>query len=87
MLCECYLRIKLWFIFRADVTAGVFLHNAAEQWIDVSYSKNPTTHFMAEGGTLDLFVLLGPTPKDVVRQFTNLTGKAVLPQVFSVLIF
>jgi alpha 1,3-glucosidase len=37
---------------------------------------------MVESGLLDLFVLLGPTPTEVVRQYVSLTGTAHLPQVF-----
>lgn len=58
------------------------MHNAAEQWVDISYkSPKPSTYFMVEGADFDLFLLAGPTPKDVVRQFTALTGKADLPPV------
>jgi alpha 1,3-glucosidase len=38
---------------------------------------------MVESGLLDLFVLLGPTPTEVVRQYVGLTGTAHLPQVFN----
>lgn len=36
---------------------------------------------MVEGAAFDLFVLIGPTPRDVVQQITNLTGTGNLPQV------
>jgi hypothetical protein len=36
---------------------------------------------MVESGLLDLFILLGPTPTEVVRQYVSLTGTAHLPQV------
>lgn len=56
--------------------------------MDIDYegseSTNGSAYFMVESGTFDLFVLLGPTPKDVVRQYTNLTGVAHLPQVTNV---
>jgi hypothetical protein len=38
-------------------------------------------HFMSESGVFDLFVLMGPTPKDAVKQYASLTGVAPLPQV------
>ncbi|KAJ3640643.1 hypothetical protein Zmor_027193 [Zophobas morio] len=38
---------------------------------------------MAEIGTLDVFVLLGPSPTEVVRQYTKLTGTAHLPQLWA----
>ncbi|KAJ8921961.1 hypothetical protein NQ315_008595 [Exocentrus adspersus] len=65
-------------------TSGMFLHNAAQQWVDIDYNgDNPSAYFMAESGTLDLFVMVGPTPKEIVRQFTNLTGIAHLPQLWT----
>ncbi|KAJ8927404.1 hypothetical protein NQ314_020184, partial [Rhamnusium bicolor] len=68
----------------AKRTSGIFLHNAAEQWVDISYGGNsPSAYFMVESGTFDLFALLGPTPREVVRQFTNLTGVAHLPQLWT----
>lgn len=50
----------------------------------VSGSKSDSqvdTHFMSESGVFDLFILMGPKPKDVVRQYAALTGVAPLPQV------
>lgn len=40
------------------------------------------THFMSESGVIDMFVLMGPTPQEAVRQYAALTGVAPLPQVF-----
>ncbi|RZB84916.1 neutral alpha-glucosidase AB, partial [Asbolus verrucosus] len=37
-------------------------------------------HFMSESGVFDLFILMGPSPKDAVRQYASLTGVAPLPQ-------
>ncbi|KAJ8949565.1 hypothetical protein NQ318_016196, partial [Aromia moschata] len=65
-------------------TSGIFFHNAAEEWIDISYKGDrPSAHFMVESGTFDMFVLFGPTTQAVVRQFTNLTGVAHLPQLWT----
>lgn len=41
------------------------------------------THFMSESGVVDLFVFMGPTPRDAVRQYAAITGTAPLPQVFN----
>lgn len=40
------------------------------------------THFMSESGVIDLFVFMGPTPAEAVRQYAALTGVAPLPQVW-----
>lgn len=41
------------------------------------------THWFAEAGVLDLFFLLGPSPKDVFLQYASLTGFPALPPLFS----
>ncbi|BES89296.1 neutral alpha-glucosidase AB [Nesidiocoris tenuis] len=41
------------------------------------------THFMSESGDIDVFILPGPKPMDVFRQYTALTGTAPLPPIFS----
>lgn len=40
-------------------------------------------HFMSESGIVDAFILLGSTPLDTFKQYTDLTGTAPLPQLFS----
>lgn len=43
----------------------------------VSGSKsdsNINVHFMSESGLMDIFVLMGPSIKDAVKQYTLLTG-------------
>ncbi|CAH1964832.1 unnamed protein product [Acanthoscelides obtectus] len=66
-------------------TTGIFLHNAAEQWVDIRYTKDgsPSAHFMVDSGSFDLFVMLGPNIENVVQQFTDLTGKAQMPQLWT----
>lgn len=53
----------------------------------VSGSKKqepPSAHFMSESGIVDVFVLLGPSPNDAFRQYTDLTGSGYLPQMFAI---
>lgn len=43
--------------------------------------KEPlAAHFMSESGIVDVFVLLGETPQNTFKQYTDLTGSAPLPQ-------
>lgn len=83
---------------RKDSTVGVFWLNGAETWIDVIKEKeahNPLslgigsktdtkTHWFSESGLIDVFVFLGPTPKDVTKAYGELTGYTQLPQEFSI---
>ena len=83
---------------RKDSTVGVFWLNAAETWVDIvkrKYSSNPLnlgtsgstsdvdTHWFSESGLLDVYVFLGPTPKDVIEDYSALTGNTQLPQLFA----
>ncbi|KAF9127236.1 hypothetical protein BGW39_006025 [Mortierella sp. 14UC] len=75
-----------------DKTAGVFWMNAAETWIDIekiestsgSDRRTTRTHWFSEAGVLDLFVFLGPTHRDIFRQYSSLVGATALPQSFSI---
>ncbi|EEB17338.1 Neutral alpha-glucosidase AB precursor, putative [Pediculus humanus corporis] len=40
-------------------------------------------HFMSESGIIDVFLLMGPSPDDVLKQYASLTGTSPLPQMFS----
>ena len=39
------------------------------------------THWFFEDGIIDVFVLLGPGPKDIFTQYASLTGNTPLPPV------
>ena len=40
------------------------------------------THWMSESGIIDIFIILGPRPYDVFRQYASLTGTQALPPVW-----
>eukprot|EP00743_Colponemidia_sp_Colp-15_P003065 GILK01003313.1.p1 GENE.GILK01003313.1~~GILK01003313.1.p1 ORF type:complete len:953 (+),score=172.61 GILK01003313.1:342-2861(+) len=71
-------------------TVGLFWVNPSETWIDVSQindeSGNPgsSTHWYSESGIMDVFFLLGPSPRKVFSQYASITGTAPLPQYFSI---
>lgn len=83
---------------KKDSTVGVFWLNAAEMWVDIAKEKeahNPLslgigaktdtkTHWFSESGLVDVFIFLGPTPKDVTKAYGELTGFTQLPQEFSI---
>ncbi|KAK9162356.1 hypothetical protein Syun_003258 [Stephania yunnanensis] len=78
-------------------TNGFFWLNAAEMQIDVlgkgwdaedgialpSSQERIDTHWMSEAGIVDAFFFLGPEPKDVVQQYTSVTGRPSMPQHFA----
>ncbi|ENN82337.1 hypothetical protein YQE_01288, partial [Dendroctonus ponderosae] len=63
-------------------TSGIFVHNGAEMWVKID-TDEMSAYFMVDAGLLDLFVLMGPTLSETVRQYTDLTGKPHLPQLWA----
>lgn len=65
----------------AESTVGIFNAIASETWIDVSHptEQSTLTHWMSESGILDVFLLPGPTPEDVFKQYAGLTGTTAMP--------
>lgn len=39
------------------------------------------THWFSESGIIDVFMMLGPKPADVFKQYAKLTGTTPLPPV------
>lgn len=83
---------------KARGTSGFFWLNAAEMQIDVlgdgwdggesralmgSNEKRIDTLWMSEAGVVDVFFFVGPGPKDVVRQYVEVTGLPAMPQLFA----
>ncbi len=83
---------------RKGSSAGIFWLNAAETWVDIVKTKtsaNPLslgigsktstqTHWISETGLVDVFVMLGTTPKDIIKTYGELTGYSTLPPSFSI---
>lgn len=65
-------------------TVGVFWFNPTETFVDVSHSGNKSnTHWMSESGIVDIFLMPGPDPSSLYKQYGKLTGTTPLPPVFS----
>jgi mannosyl-oligosaccharide alpha-1,3-glucosidase len=77
----------------AGTTVGVFWNNPTETYVDVSKGVSGVTpandkigvatRWISESGAFDLFLVPGPTPKAVVRQYTAVTGTQALPPLFA----
>lgn len=84
---------------KARGSSGFFWLNAAEMQIDVlgsGWNSNESSNimlpsdkqridtlWMSEAGVVDTFFFIGPGPKDVVRQYTSVTGRPSMPQLFA----
>lgn len=62
---------------------GVLVDEAGPVSFEVASEKTSRVQFSREGETLAYCVVAGPTPKDVLRRLTGLTGRAALPPAWS----
>ena len=58
---------------------GVLLDNSWRTWFDFGHKVADTLAMGGPNGPIDYYVIAGPTTRDVVRRYTDLTGKAPLP--------
>ncbi|QAY60208.1 alpha-xylosidase [Microbacterium protaetiae] len=54
---------------------GVFVDDPGKVSFEVGSEVNSRVQFSVPGETLDYYVIGGPTPKDVLRRYTALTGR------------
>lgn len=90
-----YGSIPLMQAHKVNSTVAVFWLNAAETWVDITKSTrggalgiggatDTQTHWFSESGLLDVFVLLGPSPLAINRDYAALTGTPQLPAQFAI---
>lgn len=62
---------------------GIFLNNAYPSRFDFGSERSgywsPYTSMVIDGGDLDLYFLMGPTPGDVLKRYYRLTGFPAMP--------
>jgi len=61
---------------------GMFVHTSAPATFDFGAAYGFSNALMLGDDELDLFVFLGE-PKDILNEYTNLTGKAAMPPLWS----
>ncbi|XP_075224728.1 lysosomal alpha-glucosidase-like [Lycorma delicatula] len=60
---------------------GVFLLNSNA--MDVILQPSPAVTYRTIGGILNFYIFLGPTPEEVIQQYTEVVGKPMLPPYWS----
>ena len=74
-----YKSIPFFTVLRDGVASGVFLDDTWRSTFDFGHDDPRIASFGADGGELDLYVIAGPAPRDVLRRYTALTGRTPLP--------
>jgi alpha-glucosidase len=73
-----YESIPYFMTLRDGKAHGIFFDNTYRTVFDMK-SEQDTYSFWAEGGQIDYFVMEGPSPKNVLEQYTTLTGRMPIP--------
>ncbi|XP_078603226.1 sucrase-isomaltase, intestinal-like [Branchiostoma floridae x Branchiostoma japonicum] len=60
---------------------GVLLLNSNPQ--DVTFQPKPALTFRTIGGVLDFYMFMGPSPEEVVQQYTQAIGRPFMPPYWS----
>lgn len=68
--------------FMSSTGYGMFIHTSAPLTCDFGHSISGLNTLMSGDDELDLFIFLG-SPKEILNEYTNLTGKAPLPPLWS----
>ncbi|MGW7272567.1 alpha-xylosidase [Streptomyces sp. NPDC054864] len=62
---------------------GVFVNHPGKVSYEIGSESVGQVQFSVEDQSIEYFVIAGPTPKDVLRRYTALTGRPALPPAWS----
>jgi alpha-D-xyloside xylohydrolase len=62
---------------------GVLVNETGPVSFEIGSEKVARVQFSLEGESLEYFLIYGPTPKDILRKLTALTGRPALPPAWS----
>ena len=81
-----YQSIPFFYALRDGKCYGLFFNNTFRTWFDMGKTSPARYSFGADGGELDYFVFTGGkdrSPKKVLEDYANLTGRTPLPPIWS----
>ncbi len=81
-----YQAIPFFYALHDGKSYGIFFNNSFRSFFDMGKSSPDRYTFGADGGELDYFVFIGGkerSPKKVLADYSNLTGKTPLPPVWA----
>lgn len=62
---------------------GVFINHPGRVMLEVQAERTTRVNIVVKGESLEYMLIAGPTPKDVLRRYTLLTGRPSLPPAWS----
>jgi alpha-glucosidase len=74
-----YMSIPFFLEFNENYSNGILFDNTYQTYFDIGYTEKDKYYFGAIDGELNYYFISGKTPKEVIENYTNLTGKIELP--------
>ncbi|MBL1226653.1 alpha-xylosidase [Enterococcus sp. BWR-S5] len=62
---------------------GIFVNHPERVSFEIASENVSRVQFSVEGEALEYIIIYGPTPKEILEKYTNLTGKPSLPPAWS----
>jgi len=78
-----YADVPFYLVLKHGRAHGVFFDNTFRSNFDVGHTTQGLMAFGAEGGELNYYVIDGPALKDVVKRYTDLTGRLPMPPLWA----
>lgn len=78
-----YVSIPFFMVLSGPNALGVFLDSPAKTRFDMGKERADTYSYFTNEGRLDYYVFSGPTMKDVLAQYTRLTGRISMPPMWA----
>lgn len=78
-----YKSIPFFIVHRKNCTYGIFLDNTYKSYFDFGCSDPGSYSFAITEGELDYYFIYGKNIKEVIKNYTSLTGRSPLPQLWT----
>jgi alpha-glucosidase len=78
-----YVSVPFFMALRHGKAHGIFLDSTWRSFFDIGHDHPGLLTFGAAGGDLDYYFINGPDPKDVIKRYTDLTGRMPLPPLWA----
>jgi alpha-glucosidase len=78
-----YKTIPFFMGLRKGLAYGIFFDNTWRSSFDFGKKLHDSYSFSAEGGEINYYVLVAPTPKKILEDYTALTGRTPLPPLWT----
>lgn len=80
---QLYKSIPFLITIKGEEASGIFFDNHFESHFDMGKENSNYYYFGAVEGNLDYYFMYGPSVKEVVSEYTELTGRTPLPQLWT----